>query len=887
LQNTTPENTPAAGRGAILYLYILLPLLATATPPPAVLPTLTTAHEAHSLTLEQAARHYPVHLHATVTYYDAYVDPRHAALFVADSTASIFVLLPSRPILPLRIGTVVDVFGFSDPGDFAPILRGATVRIVGQGTIPIRPHSASLTRLLTGAEDGQWVEVEGVVRSMFDSAREVTFDLALSDGDIRTTVPKAPGVDYTSLVDAKVRIRANAAPLFNGRRQMIGARLLCPGLSEIVIEEPAPLDPFAQPLRPVRGLLNFNPDNASVHRVHLRGLVTLQWPGQSVCIQDGARGLCAETRQSTPLKLGQWVDLSGFPSTGEYTPTLKDAIYRGREDATIQPAPLVTRAEILHGDHDAQLVQIDGQLIGQERGVTQSALVLSAGGMLFAADLPEKWKTSAHGIAWREGSVLRLTGICSVQVDAAEAATRDGGEVPKYFKILLQSPDSVVVLRKASWWTPAHAIVLLSLLLAATLIALAWAILLREHVKRQTQVIQRQLEQTAALKLAAETANRAKSEFLANMSHEIRTPMNGVLGMISLTLDTQPTEEQEEYLELARTSADSLLTIINDILDFSKIEAGLFELIPTDFPINDWLEETVRTLALRASEKGVELLNEIDPGVPEFVHADSIRLRQIITNLVANALKFTHKGEVSVRVQRDDNSPAGFTRLHFIVTDTGIGIPPEKQRLIFQPFMQADSSMTRQYGGTGLGLTISSRLVGMMGGEIWVESEPGQGSRFHFTANVNAAADAERPAMEIDSLNGTRVLVVDDNTTNRRILTETLSRWGVEADAASSAPIALEMLLDAVQRGLPYRMLLTDAEMPEVDGFALIAQVRSRSVLSQSTAIMMLTSSGQRTDAARCRELNADYLIKPVRKADLKQAVLEALQREPTPVSAS
>lgn len=363
--------------------------------------------------------------------------------------------------------------------------------------------------------------------------------------------------------------------------------------------------------------------------------------------------------------------------------------------------------------------------------------------------------------------------------------------------------------------------------------------------------------------------------------------MNGVLGMISLTLDTQPTEEQEEYLELARTSADSLLAIINDILDFSKIEAGLFELVTTDFSINEWLEETVRTLALRASEKGVELLNEIDAGVPEFVHSDASRLRQIVTNLVGNALKFTQQGEVSVRVQRDDNSSAEYMRLHFTVTDTGIGIPPEKQRLIFQPFMQADSSMTRQYGGTGLGLTISSRLVSMMGGEIWVESEPGRGSRFHFTANVKAAAECKRPAIEIGSLTGTRGLVVDDNATNRRILTETLSRWGVDTDAASSASAALEMLWDAVQRGRPYHLLLTDAEMPDMDGFALIAQVRSSSVLSQSMAIMMLTSSGQRTDAARCRELNADYLTKPVRKADLKQAILEVLQREPMPVSAS
>jgi signal transduction histidine kinase/ActR/RegA family two-component response regulator len=888
LHKPSPENAPTKGRGATLF--VLLAWLSAAQPalPQAALPTLTTAHQAHSLTVDQAARHYPAHLHAVVTYYDPYIDPRHGALFVSDSTGSIFVMVPSRPILPLRTGTILEVSGITDPADFAPILRDAAVKIVGQGTIPIQPHSVSLTRLLTGAEDGQWVEVEGIVRSMVDSSRDITLDLVLSDGEIQATIPKEPGADYSHLTDAKVRVRANAAPLFNRLRQMIGARLLCPGLSQITIEEAAPPDPFALPLRTIKGLLQFKPDNAALHRVHLRGQVTLQWPGRSICIQDGARGLCAETLQSTPLKLGQWVDLSGFPSTGEYTPTLKDAVYRGRGDAGIPAARLVTPTEILHGDYDARLVRIDGQLIGQQRGVAQSALILSAGGMLFATYLPEQWKNMAEGAAWREGSILRLTGICSVEVDTAEAATRDGGGVPKSFKILLQSPASVAVIRKASWWTAAHAIMLLSVFLAATLVALAWAILLRQRVKRQSQVIQRQLEQTAALKEAAESANRAKSEFLANMSHEIRTPMNGVLGMISLTLDTQPTEEQQEYLELARTSADSLLTIINDILDFSKIEAGLFELVPSDFPINEWLEETIRSLSLRASEKGVELLNEIDSAVPEFVHGDSARLRQIITNLVGNALKFTEQGEVHVQVRRDDDSPAGCIRLHFVVTDTGIGIPAEKQRLIFQPFMQADSSMTRHYGGTGLGLTISSRLVGMMGGEIWVESEPGHGSRFHFTVNVTAVANPRRlPVAELDSLKDVRALVVDDNATNRRILTETLSRWGVHADAVSTAPLALEMLWDAVQRGRPYRLLLTDAEMPEMDGFALIAEVRRSLPLGQSTAIMMLTSAGQRTDAARCRQFNVDYLIKPVRQADLKQAILEALQREATPVSAS
>ena len=883
MQQSTRNNAATTSRGCAHWLIAALLITAPAFAQPSALPTLTTAHQAHSLTPEEASRRYPVHLHAAVTYYDPYIDPRHGALFIADSSGGIFVSIPKFPILQLRLGTQVEVSGFTGAGDFAPIVTGGAVRVEAQGAISIRPHTVTLTRLLTGAEDGQWVEVEGVVHSMTDVGRDVTLDLALADGDIRTTLPKEPGADYVRLVDAKVRLRANAAPLFNRRRQMIGARLLCPTLKEVTIEEPAPADPFAQPIQPIRSLLRFSPDNASLHRVHLRGRVTLQWPGRTVCIQDGTQGVCAQTLQETPLRLGQWADLSGFPSTGAYTPTLKDSIYRRVAGGGVLRAQPVTPAEVLKGDHDAQLVQIDGQLVGQDRGVGRSGLLLSSGERLFAAYLPEGWTSSPQAQAWREGSTLRLKGVCSIQIDTAEAALRDGGGVPKSFTILLWSPESVTVLRQASWWTPAHAIILLSIFLVATLVALAWAIVLRQRVKCQSQVIQRQLEQTGALKEAAESANRAKSEFLANMSHEIRTPMNGVLGMISLTLDTQPTEEQQEYLELARTSADSLITVINDILDFSKIEAGMLELDPANFHLNDWLEETVRPFALNASEKGIELLSEVDPGISEIVHGDAARLRQIVTNLIGNALKFTAQGEISVRVRRQDDS-----HLRFVVSDTGVGIKREKQAAIFQAFVQADSSTTRQYGGTGLGLAISSRLVHMMGGKIWVVSEPGQGSQFHFTVQVTPVTESSQSS-RLDSglLRGASVLIVDDNATNRRILTQTLSRWGINADQSPGAAAALEMLFDAERSGHPYRLVLIDAEMPEMDGFALIAQVRSCPELRQVAAIMTLTSSGYRRDAVRCRKYQAAYLVKPVRQAELKQMIAEILQHEPAPVPAA
>lgn len=388
--------------------------------------------------------------------------------------------------------------------------------------------------------------------------------------------------------------------------------------------------------------------------------------------------------------------------------------------------------------------------------------------------------------------------------------------------------------------------------------------------------LKRVAEAMREAKELAEQAAKTRSMFLANMSHEIRTPMNAVLGLTEIMLDDDATPEQRHSLELIRTSGESLLSIINDVLDFSKLEAGHVDVESIPFDLAHLVYTTASVLAVRAAEKGVELIPDLD-GTPTWVRGDPGRLRQVLTNLVGNAVKFTERGEVVVRVE--PVTPAGSQPgVRFAVQDTGIGIPADRLTKIFQEFTQVDGSTSRRYGGTGLGLTIAQRLVGLMGGHIDVTSQLGRGSEFSFTLPLSAETPpaTARPPVHVP-LAGRRVIVVDDNSTNRRILREMLVSEGARVDEATGTSAALATLRSATRSADPVILAIIDARMPDRDGFDLAAQVRQDPAL-QTTPLLMLTSAGQRGDAARCRELGvAGYLTKPISRADLLAAVASVL----------
>ena len=450
--------------------------------------TLTTAHEAHDISLEEAARGYPVRILGVVTYYDPYIDSRHAALFIHDSTGSIFIPLPSRPILSLKAGTLVEITGVSGTGDYAPLILNGHVRVIGKSHVPETAPRPTMAELLAGSKDGQWVEIEGIVQSVRLTPRNVTLEVSTVGGSISATAPREAAKDYDSLIDATVRIHGNAVPVFNGSRQMVGARILFPSLNEVHVVQPPPPDPYALPIVPVAQLLWFSPGVVLRHRAHIQGKVTLHWPGRMLCIQESSKGLCMESPKLDKVQIGQLVDVVGFPAISDFKPTLENASFRVTAGNAPLTAALVSIGQAFRGDLDQELVQVDGELIGQDRATGDLTLILRSGDFVFAAILPRE-NGGVGVLPWKEGSLIRLTGICNVRMDPKTTGEGSGSVKTGSVNILLRSLDDVAVMHSPSWWTASHALAVLSIVGAFACVSFAWIFVLRRRVEQQTQAI--------------------------------------------------------------------------------------------------------------------------------------------------------------------------------------------------------------------------------------------------------------------------------------------------------------------------------------------------------------------------------------------------------------
>jgi signal transduction histidine kinase/CheY-like chemotaxis protein len=822
-----------------------------------------------------AAQGVAIDVVAIVTVYK----PSLYQFYVQEGDAGVYVGVTNASAWKVQAGDRVRIRGKSQQGGYSPIIvPDSIVRIDSPGLpAPVRLSSWSSIHN-TDRLDNIIVEVVGTVVSvapLYMDGREAEFgahELTLAhNGETLQGMLFVPaGFDMSALVQSDVVIRGLVTPSRMMHKQRHDGWIVIGSMNDVRILRRHPLDWDKWPNVPLSKLLQLGGPPTPEGYFRTEGTVTWFDGVSAVTIEEGVSSIDVRRAWPQSLRQGRRYEVLGRLVRGERNFWhIEEAQFREIGPGSVAPIRAALPREIALGELAGELVASPGTVIDVREARGTCVLRLEDLEFSWEAELPRILGDCPTWIV--PGSRVEVTG-------RLQQRWMDGRQFPVQTTMLMRSAADVRVLSQPGLWHRLPLGKLLAALALLALVALAWIWQLRHQVRAQTSRIAEQNVELEKEKVKAEEASRLKSEFLANMSHEIRTPMNGVMGMTEILLDSELNSQQRTDLLTVKSSAESLLTVLNDILDFSKIEAGKLTLEPIAFDVRDSIHKIVRSVGVLAQQKELELLCDFAPDVPAFAVGDPTRLRQILVNLLGNAVKFTERGEVGVQVSVEQATETS-TPLHFVVSDTGIGIPAEKHETIFRAFTQADASTTRRHGGTGLGLTISARLVALMGGRMWLESTPGKGSRFHFTAQFGNAPPQPSSQARFDAalLAGWPVAIVDDNATNRRILADTVTRWGMRAALAANAEDALPMLRSAARSGSPFSLIVSDVQMADMDGFALAERVLGDPEL-RGTKIVLLASGGQRGDAARCREIGvAAYLTKPVSASELWAAVASVL----------